>query len=162
MPDSASIIEDNKRLARSMLLDVWQDGKYERFQDILQPDFERINPHNVARGYEDYRKVVELYRTAFSGLHYDIRQMVADERFVAVTYAVSGRHTGPFLWIPPSWRSGDFMCLDFFEVRDGKLSRVWTLSDDLGLLKAIGLHVVPGPLTALKAVGLRIKKLFTA
>jgi predicted ester cyclase len=161
MNTSADIIEHNTHLARSILLDVWRDGKYEMIPNLLQPDYERIQPGRMAKGHDEFRKVLELYRGAFTGLHYDIRHIVADERFVAVTYAVRGTHTGPFLWIPPSNRSGVFMCLDFFEVQEGRLARVWTLTDDLGLMKAIGLHVVPGPLTALKALWLRVRKLFT-
>lgn len=158
----ADIVEHNKQLARSLLLDVWRDGNYELIPELLQPDYERIQPGQSVRGLEGFRTVLDRYRNAFTRLEYTLHHMVADERFVAVSYSVSGLHSGAFQWIPPSGREGTVMCLDFFEVRDGKLARAWTLSDDLGMLRMIGLHVIPGPVTALKALGWRLKKLFKA
>lgn len=161
MPDSAAIIEDNKHLARSLLLDVWRDRKVELIPVLLHSDFERHNPHQKAVGHKAYLQVMETYWRAFSDLQYDIRRIVADEHHVAATYSVSGIHTGSFMWIPPTGRGATIDCLDFFEVRDGKLSRVWTLSDDVTLLRAMGLHILPGPVLLLRTLWQKLKGLTT-
>ena len=77
-------------------------------------------------------------RTAFPDRNDMIEDMVADGDMVAMKYRSRGTHAGNFNGIPPTGKKYDVQNFALFNLADGKITRAWFLTDEAGLLLALG------------------------
>ncbi len=92
-----------------------------------------------APGPEGYIEFFSMMRTAFPDFHLDVEQLVADDENVAFAYTATGTHSGEFMGIAPTGRSVKFRGLQISKFKDGKMVQRWGSSDELGLLKQLGI-----------------------
>jgi hypothetical protein len=64
---------------------------------------------------------------------------------VAGRLTMSGTHQGPLMGMPPTGRSVRTNHMHFVRFRDGKAVEHWGARDDLGMMRQLGLVVIPGP-----------------
>ena len=69
----------------------------------------------------------------------EVEQMVADDDNVAFAYTVKGTHKGEFMGIAPTGRSVQFRGMQISKFKDGKMVERWGSSDELGILKQLGI-----------------------
>lgn len=84
----------------------------------------------------------EAFATAFYGGFPDIRHAIEDvfataDR-VALRFILSGTHTGPFFGIPPTGRSVTVAANVLMHVADGKVTKLFGVFDEAGLLRQLG------------------------
>jgi predicted ester cyclase len=91
------------------------------------------------------RGSVTWARNAFPDLHFEIEGLVAEGDMVAGRLTVSGTHEGSLMGEPPTGRSVRNNHMHFVRFRDGKAVEHWGLREDLGMMRQLGLVVVPGP-----------------
>ncbi|GGN08510.1 ester cyclase [Streptomyces fuscichromogenes] len=91
-------------------------------------------------GAEGYKAMFGELRTAFPDLHIDVEHLVATDDELAFAYVISGTHLGPLLGRPATGRKVRYrgMQISRFD-RDGKLVERWGSSDELGMLRQLGL-----------------------
>ena len=80
-------------------------------------------------------------RTAFPDMSVTPETIIQDEDTVALAYTITGTHTGPFGKIPPTGKKVKIRGMQISRFKDGEMVERWGSSDELGLLKQIG--VVP-------------------
>ena len=85
--------------------------------------------------------MIHAYRVAFPDMRYRFLHLAESSDNVALIYEVQATHLGHFGQIPPTGITDVMTCLDFFRFRDGKISEIWTMFDELGLLIKMG--VIP-------------------
>ena len=138
--------EENKALFRRAYEELWNRGNLSAADELIAPDF--IN-HAASpgsnRGPESMRGSVTWARNAFPDLHFEIEELVAEGDLVAGRLTMSGTHEGPLMGKPPTGRSVRNIHMHFVRFRDGKAVEHWGVRDDLGMMRQLGLVVIPGP-----------------
>jgi len=79
---------------------------------------------------------------ALEGLTAEILQVVDGDGSLAVAFVMRGRHTGPYAGplgiVQPTGIDVDIRTTDILTLTAGKVSRIWVIADDLGLLRQLG------------------------
>jgi predicted ester cyclase len=80
-------------------------------------------------------------RTAFPDLNVAAETVVQDGDSLAFAYTLAGTHNGPLGKIPPTGKKVKIRGVQISKFKDGKMVERWGSSDELTLLKQIG--VIP-------------------
>ena len=97
--------EENKALIRRLVDEVYNDNDLDVLDKLVAQDI--INHSAVPEhqhGIEGFRHVNEWVRAAFSDVHYEIEDMIAEGDMVACRITVSGTQDGEFRGNPPPER----------------------------------------------------------
>lgn len=76
---------------------------------------------------------VQSLRGTFTGLHYDVQEIIAA--------TASGKHTGTYFVIPPTGRSTSYDAIHIYRIDDGKRAEHKAIRDDLSFMMQLGLAV---------------------
>jgi predicted ester cyclase len=139
----------NKKIAADSFL-VIERGDAALAQRIIHPDFVNReaddDPHDSARqerGPHGFMATANWLRAAFSNLHFELQEIVAEGGHVVVSAVMIGTHAGEFQRIAPTGRPIRQRQMHLFCLRDGLLIEHTAQRDDLGLLLSLGWR--PGP-----------------
>lgn len=119
--------------------EVANEGRTEVLDEILAPGFVlngRPGPP-APPGPAPVRQSVEVLRAAFSGLHFDVEDIVSQGDRVAARWTMRGRHTGEAFGNPPTGRDITQSGMVFYRVAGDRLAEQWILVDVQGLLGQI-------------------------
>jgi steroid delta-isomerase-like uncharacterized protein len=138
--------EENKALFRRAYEELWNRGNLSVADELIAPDFinHAASPESN-RGPESMRGSVTWARNAFPDLHFEIEELVAEGDTVAGRLTMRGTHQGPLMGMPPTGRSVRTNHMHFVRFREGKAVEHWGARDDLGMMRQLGLGVIPGP-----------------
>ena len=113
---------------------------YEVIYDLVAEDNVDHDPApGQEAGPEGYIAFFKMMRTAFPDMELEVEQMVADDDNVAFAYTVKGTHEGEFMGIAPTGKSVQFRGMQISKFKDGKMVERWGSSDELGILKQLGI-----------------------
>ena len=141
--------EQNKRLVRRALEDVFAGGNLAAVDDIFHQDFvnHEAGPRTPA-GPEGLKMTVAWLRSSFSDLAYDIKDEILEGDKVVVRLISSGRHTGEFIGFQPTGRTFAVEQIHIYRIADGKIIEHWSSRDDLSQGMQLGFIPAgrrPGP-----------------
>ena len=125
-------------LSKSLLTDVWQDGRFDLLPSFVLPNVIRHHPRFPAYGPAELQQMIVAYRTAFPDMKYRFLHSAEEGDQVALVYEVTGTHLGPFGQIPPTGIHDTLTCVDFFRFQGDRISEIWTMFDELGLMMKMG------------------------
>lgn len=140
-----SQLEENKEVVRRFAAVAWTGNtlNLEALDELLVPDFQDLSgPPDLPPGLEAYKSFVQGWHTAFAGITHEPEQLIAEGDKVVERWKAGGTHVGAFMGIPITGRSGTFQGISTYLIRDGKIVKRWGNSDDIGLLRQLG--VIPG------------------
>ena len=112
---------------------------------IVAPDF--INreadddPDRPDRGLRGPAGVIATSRwlsETFSGLRFDLHEVVAEDERVVVVATITGTHAGTVQGIPPTHKRFQQRQFHLYRMRAGQIVDHLALRDDLGLLRQLG------------------------
>jgi predicted ester cyclase len=93
-----------------------------------------------------------LVQAAFGDLNAEIVEQVSTPESVVVGFYLRGRHVGPWVGplgtVPPTGLAVSVRTTDILTVRDGLVTGIWVVADELSLLMqldAVALRPAPGP-----------------
>jgi steroid delta-isomerase-like uncharacterized protein len=91
----------------------------------------------------------QRFVTAFPDIHLEVLHVLAEGDHVLIHWMGSGTHSERLVTltgetIPPSQRTVSLAGALLFEVREGKIVRVWDYWDQLSLLAQLGITEQPG------------------
>jgi len=132
-------LESNKQLCRDYF-QAFLKRDTEWMQRHIAPGFVRHDPGLPfeVRGPEGVAQLHDALLPAFPDMHLPLEDFVAEGEKVLVRLRVQATHTGPFGDMAATGRRIDIGVLDLFQIRDGVLSELWALLDNLGMLKQLG------------------------
>ena len=117
-------------------------GNFDVFDQVVAPD---CVDHDPAAGQmvgpAGYRMFFSGMRAAFPDMAVALETMVANDDTIAFAYTLTGTHKGPLMGIPPSGKKVRIRGLQISKFKGGKMVERWGSSDELTLLKQIG--VIP-------------------
>ena len=117
--------------ARTALEQVCARGDLERARELYADDFiDHVNALEF-RGQEGIAHSVALYRAMFPDLRIDVVDQVADGDRVVSRWVLTGTHRGRRVTLPG---------ITISRFHDKRIAEDWTASDNLGLLRQIGVR----------------------
>ncbi|MDX3071544.1 ester cyclase [Streptomyces sp. NPDC088354] len=116
------------------------DGRLDEIDSYVAPASVDHDPApGQVPGPEGYEEMFAAMRTAFPDLHIDVEHVLATDNEIAFAYTVTGTHLGELMGHPPTGRTVSYRGMQISRVEDGKLVERWGSSDELGMLRQLGL-----------------------
>jgi predicted ester cyclase len=135
------MVDDIKAIARRTLEEIFPNADGVALGEVIHPDcFNHELPPGMPQGIEGMTKLMLWLNGAFTGLHYDIHQVIADAANVVVYCTMTGRHTGEFMGIQPTNRDVAFRQIHIVRFKDGKAIEHWAVRDDLTMVRQLGVR----------------------
>ncbi|NUP07394.1 MAG: ester cyclase [Polyangiaceae bacterium] len=121
--------------------EVWSAGKLEALDELLAPDYVNHTPStpNPPPGPGGLKPIVAAFREAFPDLHFTIEDAFVDGDRVAVRVTMEGTHDGTLFGIAPTHKRVRVGQINIERFRDGKIVEHWRVTDELGLMKQLGI-----------------------
>ena len=115
-------------------------GDFAAFDDLVAADCVDHDPApGQQAGPEGYKQFFAQLRTAFPDLSVAVETLVADSDQVAFAYTLKGTHQGPFSGHEATGKPIDIRGLQISRFADGKMVERWGSSDELGIMRQLGL-----------------------
>jgi predicted ester cyclase len=133
--------QENKRLVRRALEEIYQDGDLAVVDELIHPDYLDHEPaHTDHRpGPDSVRETVRSLHDAFADLRFDVHDEIAEGDKVVQRATMRGRHTGTLAGHAPTGREFEVRHVYIWRIVDGRIVEHWGSRDDLGLLRQLGL-----------------------
>jgi steroid delta-isomerase-like uncharacterized protein len=142
-PKSARTPAEEQQLAsvRRYFDEVWSAGKLDVLDEILASDYVNHTPStpNPPAGPAGLKPIVAAFRAAFPDLRFTIEDSFVEGDYVVVRVRMEGTHEGPLFGIPPTHKRVSVGQINIERFRDGKVVEHWRVTDELGVMKQLGL-----------------------
>ncbi|MET9125795.1 MULTISPECIES: ester cyclase [unclassified Streptomyces] len=92
-----------------------------------------------APGPEGYEEMFATMRRAFPDLHIEVEHVMATDDEIAFAYTITGTHLGELMGYGPTGRTVSYRGMQISRFADGKMVERWGSSDELGMLRQLGL-----------------------
>jgi predicted ester cyclase len=135
------VSEDNKRLLRRALDEIYAAGDLELADELVHPDFVDHEPAHGEQptGPESVKQTVRHLHAMFGELRFHVEDEIAEGDRVVQLVTMSGRHVGPLMGREPTTREFTVRHVYIWRVADGQIADHWGSRDDLGMLGQLGL-----------------------
>lgn len=120
--------------------ELFNQGKVELVNDLLHAEYVNHSPGSpqLPRGREGVAIVVEALRRALPDLHYQIDDMIVGDDGVAVRATLTGTHRADLFGLAATGRFVNVTQMTFERFRDGQIVAHHRLTDDLSMLRQLG------------------------
>jgi steroid delta-isomerase-like uncharacterized protein len=140
--------EENKRIVRRYVNEVWNNNDLAAADEILDDSF-RIKGTGYRPDKDGEKEFVQQHRQAFPDMRYSITRMIAEGDEVSASIVGRGTHRGPWMGRPATGRRVTIRGDATFTIRNGKIVESVHHVDLLGLRIDIGAinedEVFPAP-----------------
>ncbi|MCY4426576.1 MAG: ester cyclase [Halieaceae bacterium] len=133
--------EINKQVARSYFERCWNQKDLDYGSEIIVEDYNWHfpAPPGTPKGLEGWRQGLTGLFEVFPDMHWDIRQIIAEDDMVMVRTVWTGTHTGPeFMGVPTSGRRVTAANFDLYRMKDGMFVEHWDVPDYMAWYRQIG------------------------
>lgn len=136
----AAAIARNCEIARRYFEEVWNKGRLEVLDELLDPAYVNHTPStpNPAPGPEGLKPIVAAIRRAFPDLHFRIEDIVATPDRTVVRTVMTGTHHGDLFGLAPTGRSVEVNQINIERIIGGHIVEHWRVTDDLALMRQLG------------------------
>ncbi len=118
-------------------------GNLALIKEVVAPNVRDHDPApDQGSGPQGFIEFFTMMRTAFPDLSVEVEHMVTDEDNVSFAYTVSGTHQGDFMGVAPTHKRFSVRGMQISRFENGKLVERWGSSDELGILKQLGVKPV--------------------
>ena len=136
--------EENKALVRRVVDEVQCKGNIDAIDELCSPEFVNHSaPPGVPSNCEGVKQVTAMFCQAFPDSYFTVEDMVAEGDKVATRKTFHGTHQGEVMGILPTGQQVSIGPIDIVRVSDGKVVEHWSMGDNLGMMRQIG--VIPRP-----------------
>jgi steroid delta-isomerase-like uncharacterized protein len=127
----------SKAIIRNFFEQVWNQRDEAAIDRFIAEDAAGNDP-DFGMGREGFKRQWRKWQDAFSDLHFEIEEMVAEGDTVVARWTLTGTHRGPFLGIAPTGRAIRVAGMSLDHLRDGVLISGFDGWDNLGLRQQLG------------------------
>jgi predicted ester cyclase len=138
-------VEQNKAISRRMPIEVFEQGRVEVVDEICAPNFleHGTAPPGIPQGREGIKAIASAMRKGFPDIKFKVDHQIADGDFVASYVTVSGTHKAEIFGMSPTGKHATWVEAHFVKLVNGKITEHWGVSDQLGMLRQLGLAPIP-------------------
>jgi predicted ester cyclase len=143
--DQNQKIEDNnKAIISSMIEEAINNQKIELFDELLSPDYIRHSQSmppglEEMKGIDIYKGFIKDHFKAFPNYKEEIVQMIAETNKVFIITKGTAKNTGPIGDMLPTNKELTIMNFGLFELKNGKIVKMWVSWDNLAMQRQLGL-----------------------
>ena len=98
--------------------------------------------HNPAPGHEPtlagFKQKVAFFKTIFPDLKEDLQDIIASGNTVATRWVLTGSQQQEFMGIPASGQTIRVEGMNFYCLKDGRVTDVWTQFDRVAMMRQLG------------------------
>lgn len=143
-----SMSEQNKRIARRIIEELFSEGRLETADELIAPDAISHDPAlpEPTRGPEGVKAAAGGYRGGFPDLTLRIETQVAEDDWVCTRWTAVGTNSGEFWGMAPTGKQTTVTGITIDRIADGRIVESWTNWDALGLMQQLG--VIPAAMPA--------------
>jgi predicted SnoaL-like aldol condensation-catalyzing enzyme len=132
--------EQNLATAHRFMEGVLNRGDLALVDEIFDPTFiDRSAPPGLPGDREGVRRGVDAFRRAFPDLHFELADEIADGDKVVSRIVARGTMRDSLFGLPPTGKSAAWEQIHIIRLLDGRILEHWSLSDDMGMLRQLGL-----------------------
>jgi predicted ester cyclase len=144
--------DDDKRLLRRALEEIYSNGNLELADELVHPEFVNHEPAHpdMPAGPESVKQTVRGLHDTFGELRFEVHDEITEGDKVVQRVTMSGRHIGPLMGNEPTGKAFSMRQVHIWRIADGKIAEHWGSRDDLGLLTQLGLISRREPAAATK------------
>jgi predicted ester cyclase len=136
---------DYNRFVISRYVYATNIGELDRFDEYVDPNFVDHNAlPGQQPGIEGLKAAYQMFSSAFSDLWYTFEALIAENDLVAGRGVIEGKHTGPFMGLPPTNRVIRWTGTRTFRLVNGKVTDGWIDLDMFGMMVQLGAIPLPG------------------
>jgi steroid delta-isomerase-like uncharacterized protein len=135
-------LERNKALVRRWIEEGFNRQDLQVVELVFAEDF-TVNRSPVGRG--GLKQSMTRRFAAFPDLRVSIVEIIAEGDKVGIWYTVHGTQRGEFEGVRPTGKQVNWFGSDFLRVEGGKIVEGWFVDDSLGLLRQLGVTLLPSP-----------------
>ncbi|MFC4032263.1 ester cyclase [Streptomyces polygonati] len=115
-------------------------GDLDAFVELVAPDSVDHDPAPVqGPGPEGFKAMFAQLRAAFPDLRVEVDHLVATDDELAFAYTIKGTHRGELNGHAPTGRPVSYRGMQISRFVDGKIVERWGSSDELGMMRQLGL-----------------------
>lgn len=135
-------VEQNKE-TQQKFGEAINSGNLENLRDLVSEDVKDHDPApNQGPGPQGYIDFFSMMRNAFPDMKVEVETLVAAEDKVAFAYTLTGTHKGDFMGVSSTGKKIEARGMQISRFKNGKLVERWGSSDELGILKQLGVQPV--------------------
>jgi predicted ester cyclase len=132
--------EENKRIARQVLEQLFEKGNLDAADELIHPDFVNHEaPADNPQGPEGLKETVGWLRGLWGPMRAEIEDEICEGDKVVARLTMHGRHVGEFLGRPPTGKEFAAEHIHIWRMEEGKVIEHWSVRDDLGQALQLGL-----------------------
>jgi predicted ester cyclase len=137
--------EENKRLVRRALEEIYAAADLEVADELVHPDFVDHEPAHPEQptGPESVKQTVRHLHDTFGDLTFEVHDEIAEDDKVVQLVTMSGRHHGSLMGREATGREFAVRHTYIWRIAGDKIVEHWGSRDDLGLLSQLGLLQMP-------------------
>ena len=129
---------ENKAVIRAFVEEVINQGRLERADVLVAPDFIELDPLPGQRqGREGLKEIIAVIRTAFPDIQWLMEEMVAEGEMVFSRFTWSGTHRGTFLGISATGRQVKVSGMVLDRVVAGRMAESRILMDGMKMMEQL-------------------------
>ncbi len=116
-------------------------GNLDALRELVAPSVVEHDPGTTqGPGAQGYIDLFSEMRSAFPDLKATPEHITADDDTVAMAYTITGTHQGDFQGIKPTGKAIKARGVQIARFENGKMVERWGSSDELGILKQLGVE----------------------
>ena len=134
-------IEFNRKLIEAYFYEVWNNGDFNKMEEIIAPDYINHNPSTPKPppGPEGLKPIISSMRNGIPDLRYTIKDAVITADKVVVRVSVTGTHLGNLFGIPPTGKAIAIEQINIERIKSGKIVEHWRITEELKMMQQLGL-----------------------
>ncbi|MFC2031030.1 ester cyclase [Chloroflexota bacterium] len=132
------IVEENKAVVLSFINDVWGKKDLSLVDDMIADDHVHHFTSRDVHGPEGVKQLVTWAHNFLPDAQIAIKDLIAEEDRVVVSFAISGTDKGGYKGNPPSGNSVEYDGIDIFRLAGGKIVERWGIVDTFRMRRQIG------------------------
>lgn len=132
--------EENKRITRRLLDELFEEGNLDAADELLHPDFVNHEaPPGSPQGPDGLKETVSWLRGIWGPMRFDVEDEICEGDKVVARVIMRGRHVGEFLGRPPTGKEFATKQIHIWRLEGGRVIEHWSVRDDLGQALQLGL-----------------------
>ena len=118
---------------------AFRTGEQAVIDELAAPD---LVDHNPAQGHEPtlagFKVKTAYFSSIFPDLEEDLQDIVASGDTVASRWILTGSQQQEFMGIPPAGREIRVEGMNFYRLKEGRVTDIWAQFDGVALMQQIG------------------------
>lgn len=135
--------DQNETVVRRFMSEVVDNGNYSALRELVHPDYVYRSPDQELVGPEALEAFLRTLRDGLPDLATSIDDLVVSQDKVALSFTMTGSHTGNLMGIPATGKRLAVRGMVLGRLEDGKIREERELLDTLGMLRQLGVVSLP-------------------